>query len=141
VQALADAGLPVGVSLGPIIPGLNDRDIPTILEAAQDAGARSAWMIPIRLVGPVESVFETRLGEHLPEHVDRVMNSIRRMRGSDLSGGGVGRRMQGRGEAWASTVQLFHLWRSRLGLTGLPDVPSPSPFRVPGQGTQTSLFA
>ncbi|MAY81267.1 MAG: radical SAM protein [Deltaproteobacteria bacterium] len=141
VKALADAGIPVGISLGPMIPGLNDRDIPMILKACHEAGARSAWIIPIRLVGPVANIFESRLREKLPEHADRVMQSIRRMRGHDLGGGGVGTRMQGKGEAWASTVQLFELWRSRLGMVGLPDVPVPSPFRVPGHGEQTKLFS
>jgi DNA repair photolyase len=141
VKALSDAGIPVGISLGPMIPGLNDRDIPSILKASHDAGARSAWLIPIRLVGPVASIFEARLRERLPEHADRVMQSVRRMRGDDLSGGGVGRRMHGKGAAWASTMQLFDLWKSRLGFTGLPDVPSPSPFRIPGQGQQGSLFS
>jgi DNA repair photolyase len=141
VRALSDAGIPVGVSLGPMIPGLNDRDIPAILKSSYDAGARSAWLIPVRLVGPVAAIFESKLREKLPEHADRVMRSIRRMRGDDLGGGGVGRRMQGGGEAWASTMKLFDVWRSRLGFTGLADVPVPSPFRIPGHGQQTNLFS
>jgi len=141
VEALANAGIPVGVSLGPIIPGLNDRAIPAILTAVRERGAATAWMIPIRLVGPVEDVFETRLRERLPEKADRVMKAITAMRNGQLSGGGVGQRMRGHGPAWAATVQLFQIYKEKLGFPGFPPRVSPSPFRVPGQGTQVSLFS
>ena len=141
VKSLAAAGIPVGVSLGPIIPGLNDRAIPAILKAARSAGASTAWMIPIRLVGPVAIVFETRLRERLPEKADRVMNAIREMRRGDLGGGGVGQRMHGHGPAWAATVQLFNIWKARLGFPGFPPRRVPSPFRIPGHGAQVPLFS
>jgi len=141
VRALAGAGLPVGISLGPVIPGLNDRELPAILEAARSAGATWCGMIPVRLPGPVAEVFVQRLRETLPEHADRVLNAIRRMRGGALNQAEFGDRMRGQGPEWAATVQLFRLTRRRLGYSSPPPAPRPSPFRVPGQGAQVGLFA
>jgi DNA repair photolyase len=140
VRALSEAGIPTMVSLSPVIPGLNESQIPDILDAARQAGAVDAWMTPIRLEGPVAEVFETRLREAMPERADRVMSAIRRMRGGALGGGGVGCRMTGHGAAWDSTVHLFKLTKHRLGFPGVPERPYPSTFRVPGRGRQRSLF-
>src|SRR4029453_4561189 len=60
-RKLSAAGIDVNVNVGPVIPGLNDRDIPAILEAAAEAGARSAAMVLLRLPGPVKQGFEERL--------------------------------------------------------------------------------
>jgi len=140
IRALADAGIPVGVSVSPVIPGLNDRDIPNILEAAREAGARWCGMIPVRLPGPVEAVFVARLREKLPDRADTVLNRIRRMRGGRLNDASFGHRMGGQGPEWAATVQLYRLTRDRLGYGAPPVAPRPSPFRVPGQGSQQPLF-
>jgi DNA repair photolyase len=141
VRALSEAGVPVMVSLSPVIPGLNESQIPKILEAAREAGAMDAWMTPIRLEGSVVAVFEGRLREAMPERADRVIAAIKRMRNGTLSGGGVGTRMTGHGAAWASTVRLFNLCKHRLGFPGVPERPYPSTFRVPGRGRPCSLFA
>jgi len=141
VRALAAAGLPVGISLGPVIPGLNDREIPAILAAAREAGAQWCGMIPIRLPGPVAEVFVQRLEQTLPEHAERVVHRIRRMRGGELNCPEFGDRMRGEGEEWAATVRLYTLTRRRLGYGQPPAAPHPSPFRVPGQGTQVNLFS
>jgi len=141
VRALVEAGLPVGISLGPVIPGLNDAQIPEILEAAREAGASWCGMIPVRLPGPVEVVFVERLRAELPAEADRVLSRIRRMRGGALSDGAFGSRMRGQGAGWAATLRLYKLTARRLGYGAPPPAPSPSPFRVPGEGQQVGLFA
>jgi DNA repair photolyase len=140
IGALADAGIPVGVSISPVIPGLNDVDIPSILKAAHEAGARWSGMIPVRLPGPVESIFVDGLRATLPERADGVLNRIRRMRNGQLTESAFGQRMRGHGAEWAATVRLYQLTRDRLGMTRAPQRRHPSPFRVPGRGTQQGLF-
>src|SRR5207253_116313 len=66
IETLARRGIPVGVNVAPIIPGLNDEDIPRILAAARDAGATSAGFVLLRLPGSVKAVFEQRLRTALP---------------------------------------------------------------------------
>jgi len=140
VRALSEAGLPVGISLGPVIPGLNDAQIPAILKAARSAGATWCGMIPVRLPGPVQAVFVQRLEAALPEEAGRVLNRIRRMRGGALSNGEFGERMRGHGPEWAATVRMYKLTSKRLGYGTPPPAPHPSPFKVPGQGDQVGLF-
>jgi DNA repair photolyase len=109
MSALSEAGIPVGVSLGPVIPGLSDREIPTILERARACGARWAWRGLIRLPGPVASVFETRLREVLPGRAESVLARIDRMRGGKRNEPRFSARMEGRGEdpSWQAVEQLF----------------------------------
>lgn len=141
VTALAEAGVPVGVSVSPVIPGLNDALIPDTLAAARAAGAQWAWRLPVRLMPTVEAVFERRLRAVLPLRADAVMNRIRRMRGGGpLSGGRPGQRMRGQGAAWAATAALFDLHARRLGFGPLPERRSRTPFRRPGRGVQVGLF-
>lgn len=116
IRALADAGIPVGVNVAPIIPGLNDAEIPNVLAAARDAGATSAGWVLLRLPGPVAQVFEERLRAALPLAVDRVLHRIRETRGGALYDPRFG--VRGRGEgAYADTIRaLFETTARRLGL-------------------------
>lgn len=140
IGALAAAGIPVGVSISPIIPGINESSIPETLRAAREQGARWAWKIPLRLPGAVAEVFETRLREALPDRADRVMNGIRRMRGGEVNDPRLGSRMKGQGASWEATDALFQLWHERLGYEKRAARTGPSPFRRPGQGLQLGLF-
>ena len=116
VRKLADAGIPVSVNVAPIIPGLSDRDIGPILEAAAAAGARSAAMILLRLPGSVKQVFEERLREQLPLAADRVLARTREVRGGKLNDPRFGARMSGEGEYASAIHQLFEQTARRLGL-------------------------
>ena len=80
LRKLADAGLDVGVIAAPLIPGLNDHDLPSLLDQAAEAGARFASITMLRLPSSVLSVFEERLAENCPEHADRVWSAIRAAR-------------------------------------------------------------
>jgi len=116
IRVLADAGIPVGVSVAPVIPGLTDHELPGILEAAADAGARFASLILLRLPHGVTELFETWLTQHVPDRRDKVVNRLRELRGGKLYDARYA--VRGRGEGpWAEQLQaLFRLTRDRLGL-------------------------
>lgn len=141
VHALARAGVPVGVSVSPIIPGLNDGDVPSILEAARDAGARHAFFVMLRLPGSVRPVFEAALRERVPLRAEKVLRRLREMHGGALYDARFGHRGRGEGEYAASVRLLFEQTARRLGL--IADGPStddvPTTFRRPYRSGQTSF--
>lgn len=116
VRRLAARGLRVGVNVAPIIAGLNDRDIPAILEAAAHAGATSAAFILLRLPGNVLHVFAERLERALPLAAERVLARTRELRGGRLNDPRFGSRMHGEGQYAAAIETLFEKTRTRLGL-------------------------
>ncbi|MDQ3254568.1 MAG: PA0069 family radical SAM protein [Acidobacteriota bacterium] len=139
---LAAAGVPVGIGIAPIIPGLNDPHIPQLLKRAREAGAREAFMTMLRLPGSVAPYFEQRLRERLPTKADRVMNRIRDARQGKLNLSAFGERMRGSGVYWEMIVKSFRLHCARLGLNAedprtVPDeTRPPQTFRRPSmQGT------
>ena len=97
VRVLADAGVPVGVAIAPVIPGLNDSHIPEILERARDVGATRAFRILLRLPAEVRPVFEARLREAFPLRAEKVFNGLREMKGGSLNRTAFGARMVGEG--------------------------------------------
>lgn len=116
LEHLAGAGVPVGVAVAPIIPGLNDEDIPEILERAADAGAQFAFHVLLRLPGSVEAVFIERLRREFPDRADRVLNTLREMKDGSLNRTGFGERMVGEGPRWEIVESLFDLHCERLGI-------------------------
>jgi DNA repair photolyase len=116
IERLAKAGIPVGVMVAPIIPGLNDEDMGDVLRAARDAGATHAGMVLLRLPGPVREVFESRLRAALPLRAERVLHRIRETRGGKMYDARFG--VRGRGEGpYADAIQrLFEQTCARLGL-------------------------
>ena len=126
IRALADAGVPVGVSLAPLLPGVNDELLPQALQAAWDAGARWAWTGLARLTAPVAAVYEERLRERLPLRAEAALQRLRAAKDG--------------GEAHKLTMRVFQLWTRRLGYGPPPPWPSPSPFRRPARGAQLGLF-
>ncbi len=154
MRRLHEAGVPVAVNVAPVIPGLNDRDIPAILRACAEAGAGHAAMILVRLPGPVEEVFSARLRATLPTRAEGVLARLARAREGRLQEARFGERMSGHGEEWAATKQLFELTCRRLGLRTHTGESSATPsfadkkaepvagstFRRPGTGTQLGLF-
>jgi DNA repair photolyase len=116
VRRLADAGIPVGVNVAPVIPGLSDEEIPRVLAAARDAGADSAGYVLLRLPGPVGQVFEERMRAAMPLRVERILHRIRETRGGALNDSRFG--VRGRGEgAYALAIRaLFTATAARLGL-------------------------
>lgn len=118
MHRLHDAGVPVGVLVSPVIPGLNDRDIPQILKHAADAGAETASFTALRLPGSVEGVFLDRLREVMPLRADRIINRIRDIRDGALTDNCFGERMRGHGPYWDSICELFAVSKKQYGFEG-----------------------
>lgn len=140
VRRLSEAGLSVGVNVAPLIPGLNDRDVVPILEAAAAAGARGAGIVPLRLPGSAAEVFVERLREALPLRAEKVLTRVREMRGGKLNDPRFGERQRGSGRYIETVFELFELTVRRLGLTHRDVSPRPSTFRRPGDVEQLGLF-
>ncbi len=138
VRALTDAGLTVGVSLAPMIPGLNDREIPEILGRAREAGATIAFLTMLRLPAEVLPVFQERMETCLPLHAARVFAAIRDARGGQWNDSRLGRRMVGQGPRWDVAERLFRVTCARLGFnhSDPPAGPDAKTFRRPPEHPQ-----
>lgn len=116
LRRLSDAGVPTGVAIAPLIPGLNDSAVAEILERAKAAGATRAFLMLLRLPAEVGPIFEERLRASFPLRADKVLSALREMRGGTLYDAKFGTRMRGSGERWNSVEQMFALQCRRLGL-------------------------
>ena len=116
IEKLARAGIEVGVNVAPVIPGLNDQDMPRVLTAARDAGATHAGFVLLRLPGSVKAVFEERLRASLPLQAERVLHRIRETRGGELYDPRFGVRGRGEGIYAEAIKSLFQSTAARLGL-------------------------
>lgn len=116
VQELSAAGIPVGVNLAPMIPGLNDHEIPALLKAAREAGARFAGFTPLRLPLAVLPIFTEWLEEHRPERKNKVLELIRSVRGGALNDANFGSRMRGQGAVAENLRQMFKIYARKEGL-------------------------
>jgi DNA repair photolyase len=141
IRRLSAAGLPVVVHVAPIIVGLSDKDMLPILQAAREAGATSAMMMPVRLPGSVAEVFESRLREAFPLRAERVLSHIREMRGGRLNDPRFGSRQQGQGKYVEAVQQSFEAACRRLGFVDAPEARSGT-FRRPAakSGGQLAMF-
>ncbi|HUE83442.1 MAG TPA: PA0069 family radical SAM protein [Pyrinomonadaceae bacterium] len=135
---LAAAGIPVGIGIAPVIPGLSS-DIPELLKRAKDAGARHAFINMLRLPGSVAPYFEQRLREELPTKADRILNRIREARDGKLNSSVFGERMRGKGPYWEAISRLFKIHCERLGFNRKDEMrKAENKFRRPT--SQQSLF-
>jgi DNA repair photolyase len=133
------ASIPAGVLVAPVIPGINDHEIPAVLAAAAEAGARFAGYVVLRLPHGVADLFAAWLERHFPDRKDKVLGRIRDLRGGQLNDSRFGRRMRGEGVLAEQIRALFALGRKRADLTGGGPELSAAAFRRPG-GTQRLLF-
>ena len=116
IEALSRAGIPVGVLIAPVIPGLTDHEIPALMQAAAKAGARAAGYVMLRLPYAVAPLFEEWLANHFPDRKDKVLNRIRAMRDGKLNDPEFGRRMRGEGIFAEQVESLFDVARRKHGL-------------------------
>ena len=139
MRILARAGIRVGVAVAPVIPGLNDSHIAGILERARDAGARHAFLQPVRLPAEVLPVFEERLAQAFPQRAKKVWSAIEQIRGGRRNDSRFGMRMTGQGPRWAAIRTLFGVECRRLGLNAEdPERHHRTTFRRPS--AQGNLF-
>lgn len=139
VRQLTDAGIPVGVMVAPVVPGITDHEMPRILEAAAEAGACSAGFVILRLPWSVGPVFEAWLDMHFPDRKEKVLNRVRSMRDGKLYDSRWKHRQRGEGVFAEQIGALFRTSVRRFGLDR-PETPwSTAAFRKP-PGDQLSLF-
>ena len=142
VEMLARAGIPVGVMVAPVIPGLNDHEIPAVVEAAARAGAAWAATIVLRLPLTVAPVFEQWLDEHAPERKEKVLNRIRALRGGRLNDPTFGARMRGEGIFAEQIARLLAVARRKAGMPERgPELSTASFRRPPGNQLELDLAA
>ena len=118
VRDLSSAGIPVHVNLAPMIPGLNDHELPQLIQAAADHGAVSVGMQIVRLPGAVADIFANWLEQHYPNQKEKILNRIRATREGKLNNSDFKSRMRGSGILADSIVQTFKLWSKRCHLDG-----------------------
>jgi DNA repair photolyase len=116
VERLANQGVPVGVLVAPVIPALNDHEIPSVLAAAKAAGAGWAGIEVLRLPLTVAPVFQQWLEQTFPEKKDKVLGRIRAIRGGKLNDARFGSRMRGEGIFAEQISQMFHVACRKAGL-------------------------
>jgi DNA repair photolyase len=140
MRRLAEAGVPVGALLAPVIPALNDHEIPALLTAAAAAGASHCRYIVLRLPGAVAEIFPAWLEAHYPERREKVLSRIRDLRRGRLNDSRFGTRGRGEGVFARQIRDLFYAAARRCGLeTAGPEL-STAAFRRPA-GDQLDLFA
>ena len=146
LRALAAAGVPCGVMIGPVIPALTDKSIEEVLEAAAQAGATMAGWVMLRLPNEVRPLFKEWLGQHYPDRATHVISIVRQVRGGRENDPRFGHRMSGSGNFADLIDRRFTVGCRRLGLNreqnhlnprGEPDC---SGFRPPSVGGQMALF-
>lgn len=139
IEILAKAGVPAGVMVAPVVPGLTDHEMPAILKAAGAAGARFAGYVPLRLPFAVKDLFADWLDRHFPDRKDKVLNRVRELRGGKLNDSNFGTRMRGQG-VWADQFKtMFDLARRKAGLDRPFPGLSADAFRPP-VGPQMTLW-
>jgi DNA repair photolyase len=138
IEKLSAAGIPTGVMIAPILPGLTDMETPALLEASASAGASWAGHIVLRLPHGLRDLFDDWLLAHRPLRRKKVLSRLESLRGGQLNDPRFGTRMRGEGRFAAQIADLFRLCARRQGLGGPAPTLSTDAFRRPG-GSQLSL--
>jgi DNA repair photolyase len=139
VEALSKAGIPVGVLVAPVIPGLTDHETPAIIAAAVKAGARFAGHVVLRLPYAVAPLFEQWLARQFPLKKEKVLNRIRAIRGGELYDARFGKRMTGEGIFAEQIGAMFTVACRKAGIEGHGPKLATAAFRR-SPGRQLSLF-
>src|SRR6266576_1170517 len=134
IKTLGQAGIPVGVLVAPVIPGLTDHEIPSLVQAAVAAGARFAGHVTLRLPHAVAPLFEQWLENHFPNKKEKVLNRLRALRGGKLYDAEFGKRMRGEGIFAEQMDQLFDVACRKAGISGGRSNLSTESFRRPEIG-------
>jgi DNA repair photolyase len=139
IKSLSEAGVPVRVLAAPIIPGLTDHEIPSIIQAGADAGAKYAGYVVVRLPHGLGDLFEGWLEEHFPDRKKKVLNRIRNIRGGRLNDPNFGTRMRGEGAFAEQIKAMFTIACRRSGIGFSAPELSTKAFRRPADA-QLNLF-
>jgi DNA repair photolyase len=139
IEALSAAGIPVGVLVAPVIPGLTDHEMPAILKACRSAGASAAGYVPLRLPYGVAPLFEEWLTLHAPLQKDKILGRVRDIRSGRLNDPNFGTRLRGQGQYADHLDALFEVSCRKEGLNASRPRLNTEAFRRPG--SQMNLFA
>ena len=116
IKTLADANVPVRIMTAPVIPGLNDHELPDLLSRASDAGASTAGYVMLRLPGAVEPVFVDWLRQVRPDVQEKVLAKVQEVRGGAMNDVTFGRRMRGTGVRADSIAEMFKMFARKYAL-------------------------
>ncbi|MBL7995838.1 PA0069 family radical SAM protein [bacterium] len=139
IALLAKHNIPVGVLAAPIIPGLNDHELPEILRLAADAGATTAGYTVIRLSHALKELFKDWLEREYPDKYKKIIHSIQDVRNGKLNNTEWGNRMRGEGQMAEYVAALFKTFSEKYGLNKKPNENKPVPF-LRGNSDQVNLF-
>lgn len=140
IEELSQAGVPVGMMVAPVIPGLNEHEMPAIIAAGKKAGAQFAGYTTLRLPYGVAPLFESWLDQHAPGKKAKVLNRLRSLRGGKLNDSRFGKRMRGEGRYAEQIAAMFALACRKAGLVNNFPRLSTAAFRRPVEGGQLTLF-
>jgi DNA repair photolyase len=129
IARLNAAGVPAGVMVAPVVPGLTDHELPRILERAAEAGARFAGYVMLRLPYAVAPLFESWLGRSFPDRKDKILERIRDVRGGRLNDPRFGSRQRGAGPYADLVGRMFRMARERAGIPARGPALSTAAFR------------
>ena len=139
IEELSQAGVPVGMMVAPVIPGLNEHEMPAIIAAGKQAGAQFAGYTTLRLPYGVAPLFERWLDQHAPSKKAKILNRLRSLRGGRLNDSRFGKRMRGEGRYAEQIASMFALACRKADLVNNFPGLSTAAFRRPVDG-QLSLF-
>lgn len=140
IETLAKNNIPVIVMTAPIIPGINDFELPQLLKSASEAGALNAGYTMIRLNGALPIIFEDWIRRHFPDRADKVLNKIKAVHGGKLNDPKFGRRMVGEGTIAEQVRQLFEISKKKYFKDKITPPYNLSLFKRPGKNGQLSLL-
>lgn len=139
IEKLSAQGIPVRLMAAPIIPGLNSTEIPDVIKAAADRGARAAGFTVVRLNGSIAEIFTDWIYKAFPDRAEKVLNMIKECHEGKLNDSEFGRRMSGEGPIADSIHQMFRLACKRF-LAGREMPAFDYSLFVPKKGKQGTLF-
>lgn len=113
IEALAKIGAEVGLMIGPVIPGLNDHEIPDLMKAASEAGATKVGYTMVRLNGQIGDLFEHWVHQAFPDRAEKILNQIKGAHGGKLNDSRFGNRMKGEGRMVQSIHRLYELSKAK----------------------------
>ncbi|WP_431295358.1 radical SAM protein [Pedobacter sp. P26] len=138
VEELSKAGIPMGVMVAPLVPGLSDHEIPKILKAVANAGAIKAGYTVVRLNGAIGQIFEDWLRKNFPDRFEKVWHSIQSCHGGNVNDSRFGDRMRGDGNISQMIRDNFRLHCRLNGLNVKDIILDHTLFKIPSN--QVSLF-
>ena len=140
LEALSHCGIPCGVMVAPIIPGINNHEIPNVIEQAASSGATHAGITIVRLNGTVAQLFKDWLDKNFPDRAEKVWHQISECHGGSVSDSRPGVRMKGEGKIAESIMQLFKISKTKFMPATEKFTFNSSDFNYKAGDKQLSLF-